>query len=81
MTAEEMNVIASRHNHQKVSKSDTVFAFDKDGRQLFHWHEQDGKILELDSYNGILGTYTLGVDCFKVVRHRETVVTETFTPL
>lgn len=81
MTAEEMNVIASRHNHQKVSKSDFVFAFDKDGRQFYKWHEQGNQILELDAYNGILGTYTLGVDCFKAVRHRETVVTETFTPL
>lgn len=73
--------IAARNNRQKVSKSDAVFAFTSDGRQLFKWHEQGNQILELDAYNGILGTYTLGVDCFKAVRHRETVVTETFTPL
>ena len=81
MTDTEKNALVSWHNKSKVSKSDTVFAFDKSGRQFFNWLEQDGKILELDAYSGILGTYTLGVDCFKAVRHRETVVTETFIPL
>ena len=81
MTDTEKNALVSWHNKSKISKSDTVFAFDKTGRQLFHWHEQGNQILELDAYNGILGTYTIGVDCFKAVRHRETVVTETFTPL
>jgi hypothetical protein len=78
MTSEQKNELAAMHNRRKVSNSQTVFMLNKHGQQLFHWHEQGSEVLELDAYNGILAKYTLNVDCFKVVRKRETVVTETW---
>jgi len=80
MTAESKAEMAAFHNKNKVSKSEAVFMLNQNGQQLFRWHQQGNEVLELDAYNGILAKYTLNVDCFKVVRRRETVVTETFTP-
>ena len=81
MTSEQKNELAAMHNRRKVSNSQTVFMLNKYGQELFHWHEQGNEVLELDAYNGILAKYTLNADCFKVVRKRETVVTETYVPV
>ncbi len=81
MTSEKKNELASIWNKQKTSKSEAVFMLNKNGGQIYNWHQQGDEILELDAYNGILAKYTLNVDCFKVVRKRETVVTETYVPV
>jgi hypothetical protein len=81
MTSEQKNELAAIKNKHKVSNGQTVFMLNRFGQELFRWHQQGDEVLELDAYNGILAKYTLNVDCFKVVRKRETVVTETWVPV
>lgn len=77
MTSEQMNELAVKQNHRKVSNSEAVFAILANGQVIRDWYQISDTIIE-NVYGEKL---TLGVDCFKVVRKRETVVTETWVPV
>ena len=75
------NDIASKHNSTKQKESSSSFIMTQEGKIISDWREVGNIVHEVSAYGQTLGTYGLGVNCTRVVRHRVTVVTETFSVL
>ena len=77
-TKEEARKLLDGYNTVKETNGNTGYWMNSDGKVFGDGYERDGKVYQTDAYGGIWGTYTLNVDCWRVVRNRKTYVYETW---
>lgn len=81
METESVESIASSNDGTSRKVKNFVTVMLNNGRILDLWKQEGSIIYEMDSYGGILYSWTLGKHCYFVKRERVITITDTYTAI